>query len=120
MTLCQPPLPYLQLLTLEEHWPFCPYFCTNQITFKIYTLDYNWLKTNDGVTDTWHDEVVWYLALNRVSTRSDVDNSASRIYFKITLADACHDVHLTASEPLTGGYNRAMTVYLFDLWTISH
>jgi len=76
------------------------------------------LLDTDGVT--YLDEVVWWLAVNRVSTKSDVDNSASRIYFKLTLADVCHDIPLTASEPHTGGANVEQDVYLFDYFTIAH
>ena len=58
---------------------------------KIQTSDYSLLVDVDG---NYQDEVVWYLAVNRISTQSDVDNSASRIYFTLTLADVCHDVPL--------------------------
>ena len=83
---------------------------------RLQTTDYDLLLDSDG---TYLDEVVWYLAINRVSTQSDVDNSASRIYFTITLADVCHDIPLTASEPW-GNANEAKEVYLFDLWPYTH
>ena len=84
---------------------------------RLQTTDYSLLLDSDGVT--YLDEVVWYLAINRVSTQSSVDNSASRIYFTITLADVCHDIPLTASEPWANA-NEAKEVYLFDLWPYTH
>lgn len=49
-----------------------------------------------------------------------MDNSASRVYFKLTLADVCHDLPLTASEPQSASANVEETVYLFDYWTLAH
>ena len=83
---------------------------------RLITSDYSLLLDADG---NYQDEVVWYLAVNRVSTQSLVDNSASRVYFTITLADVCHDLPLRASEPYWYA-NESKTVYLWDYWTYSH
>lgn len=81
---------------------------------RLTTEDYTLLLDADG---NYQDEVVWYLAINRVSTQSNVDNSGSRFYFTITLADVCHDLPLTASEPY---WPYTSTVYLYDYWTFAH
>lgn len=104
-------------LEWDEQFPTFPHYDVNQITLRIQTTDYSLLLDADG---NYQDEVVWYLAVNRVSTKSDVDNSASRVYFKLTLADVCHDLPLTASEPRGALSNQVETVYLFDLWQFSH
>ena len=71
----------------------------------------------DPDTGLYLDEVVWYLAVNRISTESDVDNSSSRIYFKITLADICHDLPLDDSD-FFGGTNTELDVILFSRWSL--
>ena len=83
------------------------------MTLQIQTSDYTLLQDSNG---DYQDEVVWYLAVNRVSSESGVDNSSSRIYFKLTLADICHDLPLTPSEPAA----TTIQVYLFDIWSITH
>ena len=83
------------------------------MTLQIQTSDYTLLQDSNG---DYQDEVVWYLAVNRVSSQSSVDNASSRIYFKLTLADVCHDLPLTPSEPAA----TTIQVYLFDIWSITH
>lgn len=44
-----------------------------------------------------------------------MDNKASRVYFTLTLADVCHDLPLTPSEPVA----TEIQAYLFDVWDIT-
>ena len=64
--------------TWEEQFPLSPHYQDPQVTLQISTSDYTLLEDSDG---NYQDEVVWYLAVNRISSESSVDNTGSRVYF---------------------------------------
>lgn len=54
------------------------------------------------------------MAVNRVSSRSDVDNDSSRVTFTLTLRDVCWDLPLDAAEG-----SATLTHFLWDVWTLT-
>lgn len=52
----------------------------------------------------------WKIAVNRKSTRSDVNNDSARVEFELKLKDVCWDIPIEKSEP-------TLTTLTVDLWS---
>lgn len=94
--------------TWQEQWPLAPtvfaneYYEVPQITLQITTDNYD------------YDGEVWLLAVNRVSSRSNINNDSARVLFTLTLRDVCWDLPLDAAEGST-----TLTHFLWDVWSLT-
>ena len=94
--------------TYEEQYPSDPYYQDPQVTLQILAGAASDIDVLDGE--------VWKLAVNRVSTESQVNNDASRVEFTLNFKDVCWDIPIVQAEPA----ETTKTVTLWDYFTFDH